>query len=289
MPSRANRNKSFVYAEHVGEYVDIQGLRIHYIAAGDGDPVLFVHGIGQSGYTWRYNFMPFSEQFLCVAPDLIGYGFSDKPDLTYTIEENSEFLLAFLNALRIKQTHIVAMGTGAVYALDFMIHYPDRVGRAAMIAPGGLTSSMPSQLRMMGMGGFSRVAGATMGRRTIKNLLSQCMFDQTFITEDDVDAYFMTLDSKEAREVLKRSIINFDEDDVITKLRHLPHEVLFCWGQEDRWRPVADAKIYTAPVDNSDLFVLRNCGHLMHEEKHDQFNDFVIPFLRGDLPQEEDE
>ena len=70
-----------------------------------------------------------------VAVDMIGYGYSDKPDLTYTIEENSEFLLALLNTLRIKQTNIIAMGSGATYALDFMVHYPDRVHRAICIAP----------------------------------------------------------------------------------------------------------------------------------------------------------
>lgn len=49
-------------------------------------------------------------------------------------------------------------------------------------------------------------------------------------------------------EVLRRSIANFQEDDVLYNLRLLPHEVLFVWGSEDRWRPIADAGLYTAPL-----------------------------------------
>ena len=104
--------QQFVYNEHTGEYVEIQGLRVHVMAAGDGDPVLLIHGVGQSAYTWRRSFDELSKHFLVIAVDMIGYGYSDRPDLTYSIEENSEFLLALLNTLRIKQTHLIAMGSG---------------------------------------------------------------------------------------------------------------------------------------------------------------------------------
>ena len=63
----------------------------------------------------------------------------------------------------------------------------------------------------------------------------------------------------------------------------MPHEVLFVWGSEDRWRPIADAGLYTAPIENYALYEMRNCGHLPHEEKPDKFNENALYFLRYGL------
>ena len=271
--------RPFVYGEHTGEYIEIQGIRIHIMAGGEGDPVLMVHGIGQSAYTWRRNFDALCEHFFVVAVDMIGYGYSDKPDLTYTIEENSEFLLALLNTLRIRKTHIVAMGSGACYALDFMVHYPDRVGRAICIAPGGVTPQMPMLLRLLG-GSFSRATSFVIGEGTVRQLLASCMFDQTCITEKDVVETYRTLHSRESKEVLSRSVRNFDEQDIVSRLRMLSHEVLYVWGSEDRWRPYQTySETYLSATPKSALFLMRNCGHLPHEEKPERFISAVISFL----------
>ena len=112
MAATLAHDNGFYYGEHTGEYIEIQALRIHITYAGEGDPVLLIHGAGQNSYTWRHQFRALAERYFVVAVDMIGYGYSDKPDLTYTIEENSEFLLALLNTLRIKQTNIIAMGSG---------------------------------------------------------------------------------------------------------------------------------------------------------------------------------
>lgn len=271
--------RRFYYGEHTGEYVEIQGLRVHITAAGEGDPLLLIHGIGQSAYTWRRNFDALSEHFLVIAVDMIGYGYSDKPDLTYSIEENSEFLLALLNTLRIRQTHLLAMGSGAVYALDFMVHYPERVGRAVCIAPGGLTPEMPVLLKMMN-GPFSKLATMLFGENVVRKFLRGCMFDQTCLDERNIQQVYDTLDSKESREVLRRSIENFDEGEVVSRLRMLPHEVLYCWGSEDRWRPAAPcSEPYQAATPNGLLTIMRNCGHLPHEEKPERFCHMATEFL----------
>ena len=270
---------SFIYNEHTGDFVDVQGVRVRFSAYGDGDPVLFIHGAGQTAYTFRYNIPVFAEKFLAIAPDMVGYGFSDKPDLTYSIEENSEFILALLNALRIKKTHIVAVGTGAVYALDFMIHYPERVGRAIAISPGGVTRYFPSWVRLLDspLGG---VTSAILSRKQVAQALSAAMFDQTRITQEDVDVNFAALDSREVKNVLRRSIASFNEDEVLSRLKFLPHETMFVWGEDDRLRPYQEcAGNYVGIPPRASQTVLRNTGHLVHEEKPEKFNAMAMDFL----------
>jgi len=272
-------DNNFIYSEHNGEFVDVQGVNIRFDAMGDGDPVLFIHGVGQTAYTWRKNLPVFAQQFLTIAPDMVGYGFSDKPELTYSVEENSEFILALLNALRIKQTHIVACGSGAVYALDFMIHYPERVGRGVMIAPGGLTKAFPYWVRMLG-GPLANPASMMFGRKAVAETLSACFFDQTVIKEEDIETTFAALDSKIAKDALIRSIQNFNEEEVLSRLKTLQHDTLFVWGEDDKVRPPREfARNYIGIPPRAQEMLVRNTGHLVHEEKPEKFNAAAMDFL----------
>ena len=270
---------NFIYNEHIGEFVDVQGVNIRFTAMGDGDPVLFIHGIGQTAYTFRRNLPEFAKYFLAIAPDMVGYGFSDKPDLSYSIEENSEFILALLNALRIKQTHIVAVGSGAIYALDFMIHYPERVGRGVMVAPGGMTRNFPYWVRALN-GALAPAASAMLTRKVVAETLSACFFDQTVIRPEDVETYFTSLDSKLAKNILVRSIQNFSEEEVLARLKTLQHDTLFVWGEDDKVRPMEEyARNYFGIPPHAQELVVRNTGHLVHEEKPAKFNAAAIDFL----------
>ena len=187
--------------------------------------------------------------------------------------------MALLNVLRIRKTHIVAMGSGACYALDLMIHYPDRVDRAVCIAPGGITEQMPLTLRTMASG-VGRAMNVLFSERTVRRLLHSCMFDQTCLTSKDIAEVYKTLDSREAKEVLIRSVQSFDESEVVSRLRMMPHEVLYLWGLEDRWRPVTEcSEVYLAATQNGTLCTMRNCGHMPHEEKPERFCSIVHDFL----------
>lgn len=273
--------RRLVYSEHTGEYIDIQGLKVHVTVAGEGDPVLLIHGVGQSSYTWRRNIDELSKHFFVLAVDMLGHGYSDKPDLEYSIEENSEFLLALMNVLRIKQAHAIAVGSGATYLLDFISHYPDRIGRAVCIAPGGVTSNMPFVIRMM-KGPFARLSKLLLSERAVRKMLKDCFFDQTTLADEDAEQVFATIDSREGKEAVLQSVMNFDDEEVLSRLRLIPNQILFCWGGDDRWRPLEDASEYIDPAENSELMTIPNCGHLLHEEKPEKFNEAAIAFLRGE-------
>jgi len=84
----------FVNNANIGDFIDFEGVRMHYFEKGEGFPVILVHGIGQSLYTWRNNIDALAERFRVLAPDLLGYGYSDKPDIGYTISDHANMVLA---------------------------------------------------------------------------------------------------------------------------------------------------------------------------------------------------
>ncbi len=103
-------------------FVTVAGSRIHYVEAGEGHPLLFLHGNPTSCYLWR-NVMPhLAGDARCVAPDLIGMGRSDKPDLDYRLVDHARHVDGFIEALGLQRLTLVLHDWGS--ALGF--HYARR-------------------------------------------------------------------------------------------------------------------------------------------------------------------
>jgi len=101
------------YLEVKPAYRTGRGSKIHYIEEGEGDPILFLHGNPMSNYLWR-NILPYLvEQGRCIAPDLIGMGKSDKPDIDYGFQDSYDYLDAFIKKLDLKNITLVLHDWGS--------------------------------------------------------------------------------------------------------------------------------------------------------------------------------
>ena len=84
------------------KFLEVKGSKIHYVEEGSGDPILFLHGNPTSNYLWRNVIPHLSKQGRCIAPDLIGMGKSDKPDINYGFDDTYEYLLGFIEKMNLK-------------------------------------------------------------------------------------------------------------------------------------------------------------------------------------------
>jgi haloalkane dehalogenase len=104
-------------------YVEIYGSKMHYIEQGSGHPILFLHGMPTSSYLWR-NIIPFlSPLGRCIAPDLIGMGKSDKPDIKYTIADHIKYIDKFIETLNLKKVILVMHGWGSLIGFDYAMRH----------------------------------------------------------------------------------------------------------------------------------------------------------------------
>lgn len=116
-------------------YVDVYGAKIHYIDEGKGNPILFLHGIPTSCYLWR-NVIPWVTKVgRCIAPDLIGMGKSDKPDLPYRANDFIRYFNGFVEALDLKNIMLVMHGWGSVIGSDYAMRNSDRIKGMVFIEP----------------------------------------------------------------------------------------------------------------------------------------------------------
>lgn len=102
-------------------YIDVHGSRMHYIEEGTGDPILFLHGNPTSSYLWR-NIIPHVTSYgRCIAPDLIGMGKSDKPEISYRFFDHAKYLEGFIDAMELSNITLVihdwGSGLGFHYAM----------------------------------------------------------------------------------------------------------------------------------------------------------------------------
>ena len=95
------------------KYLDVHGSKMHYIDEGEGDPILFLHGNPTSNYLWR-NIIPYlTPHARVIAPDLIGMGKSDKPDISYNFFDHTKYLEGFIEKLELTNVTLVLHDWGS--------------------------------------------------------------------------------------------------------------------------------------------------------------------------------
>ena len=132
------------------KYLEVKGSNIHYIDEGEGDPILFLHGNPTSSYLWR-NIIPYmTSQGRCIAPDLIGMGKSDKPDIDYGFHDTYDYLNAFIEKLGLQNVTLVLHDWGSGMGFHYANLNRDNIKAIAFMeamydAP--TTFDMPASIR----------------------------------------------------------------------------------------------------------------------------------------------
>jgi haloalkane dehalogenase len=123
-------------------YAEVGGLRLHYVDDGDGDPVVFLHGEPTWSYLWRKVIPPVRDAgFRCIAPDLPGFGRSDKPtDIGwYSYDRHVEVMTGFFEQLDLRDVTLVVHDWGGIIGLRVAVEHPDRMARLVITDTGLFT------------------------------------------------------------------------------------------------------------------------------------------------------
>lgn len=115
------------------KYIEVHGSTMHYIEEGEGDPILFLHGNPTSSYLWR-NIIPHVTHLgRCIAPDLIGMGKSDKPDIDYRFIDHSKYIDGFIEALHLRDIAFVIHDWGSALGFYYAMRNEDNVRAIAFM------------------------------------------------------------------------------------------------------------------------------------------------------------
>ncbi|HLA82273.1 MAG TPA: haloalkane dehalogenase [Thermoleophilia bacterium] len=119
-----NMSPDFPYESH---YVEVLGSKIHYVDEGGGDPLLFLHGNPSSSYLWR-NVIPHLRPLArCIAPDLIGMGKSDKPDIEYRFFDHVRYVEGFIEQMGLRRITLVIHDWGSALGFYYAIRHEENI------------------------------------------------------------------------------------------------------------------------------------------------------------------
>ena len=124
------------------KYVEVLGSKMHYVDEGSGDPLLFLHGQPTSSYLWRNIIPHVSSLGRCIAPDLIGFGKSDKPDIEYRFFDHVRYVEGFIEALGLRNITLVIHDWGSGLGLHYAMRNESNIKGLAMMEP--ILMSIPS-------------------------------------------------------------------------------------------------------------------------------------------------
>ncbi|HZC84090.1 MAG TPA: alpha/beta fold hydrolase [Rubrobacter sp.] len=270
--------------------VEIDGMPIRYLAAGEGPPVVLLHGAGDNALDWRWVMPALAASHRVYAPDLPGSPDSARPAADYSPAFFERFVTAFLNALDIGRATFVGNSLGGLIALELALSEPERAGALVLVDSAGLGRAVNPAFTSVNVPGLGEAAlpfwrtpvGAyqrAWGRTALlfahppesvphEWLAEQC---RLALSPGYLEAHLTVLralvDPAGQREVL------------VDQLPHLKIPTLVVWGARDRVFPQSQAKEAVAQLPEGSLTLVPECGHMPHVECPDFFLAALEDFL----------
>jgi len=267
---------------------DYQGIRINYYQAGQGPPVILLHGFGACTYTWRHLAPELAKDHRVFAIDLKGYGLSDKPeDGKYAVSDQADMVAAFIRTRDLHNLVIIghSMGGGVTLMTYFKVRPDDpaRIKKLVLIDSAGYPQKMPWFIRFARIPVINSLITRLLSPRFATYMvLKKCYYDNDKITEEQIDsyAYYGSLPgAREAVTATARQILPEDIEAVTAQYKTIKVPVLIIWGAEDEVVPLSVGKKFKRDIPDSELVVLPKCGHIPPEEEAQETRRIIANFL----------
>lgn len=275
-------------------WIKVGEINTHLFTAGEeGESVVLLHGGGTDSawLSWQPVILALSPRFRVIAPDLPGYGKSDTPRISYTLEFYIDFLKRLLDQLGVARATLAGVSMGGGIAIGFTLAYPQQVQRLVPVDTYGIQRRYPGGLwgyYLVRMEWLNRFSWWLLGRsRTLmRTSLQQIFYDPSALSDDLVNEVYEEIRRPEAglafrsfqkHEVLKNSLRTIFLD----RLGEIEAETLFIHGENDRLVPLECAREAHAILPGSRLEIIPACGHWPQREKPQDFNRILLNFLES--------
>jgi pimeloyl-ACP methyl ester carboxylesterase len=263
--------------------VAARGARIRFIEAGAGTPLLLVHDFAASREVWTATAMRLASKFHVVAPDLPGFGASEKPDpqrYAYGYDAFSESLFDLVAALGLGRVHVCGHGMGAGVALTLAAGHPSLVNKLvlvdALVYPAG-DHALERAGRVPLVGGL--LWKQLMGPALFRTYLQGTVYGGAArVPPGRFDALFEAFNAPAARQAAHATLVaKADTRTLVARLPRVTADALVIWGRDDRLAPVEHGRRLARELRGR--FEVFECGRCPPDEEPDGFSTTLAAFL----------
>jgi 2-hydroxymuconate-semialdehyde hydrolase len=248
---------------------------------GSGPPILLIHGSGpgvSAWANWRLVLPALASQFRVLAPDMVGFGYTDRPKgVRYDMPTWVQQALDLMDALGIRQAHVVGNSFGGALALALAIREPRRVGRLVLMGSVGIPFPITT--------GLDAVWGYQPSLANMRALLDIFAYDRALVTDELArlryeasiqpgfqESFAAMFPAPRQRWVDAMASAEAD-------IRTLSHETLVIHGREDEVIPLGNSLTLAQWITRAQLHVFGRCGHWTQIEHSARFNRLVSDFF----------
>lgn len=255
----------------------VNGYAIRYLDYNNSNPssrvLLLLHGIGASSERWLRVAPTLSKHFRVVIPDIIGFGYSDKPTVEYNSDFFVDFLSGFLHGLGISKPIIVGSSFGGFVGAEFAIKFNRNVERLILAAPAGVMRTSTPVLDKYIM------AALYPTYENALNAFSEMAYDPTVVSDETVRDFVNRMRLPNAKYAFMSTLLGMRHSPRLQgRLSKIVAPTLLVWGDSDRMIPPEYSQDYSE-IPGSEWVIIKQCGHTPYVEKPMSFNKVLLKFL----------
>ncbi len=257
------------------KFLQIDGNKIRYLESGNSENTLvLVHGLGASAERWSHVIPLFTDNFRVVVPDLIGFGYSDKPTADYTLDFFSDFLEKFFSESKIIRPSIIGSSLGGQISLEYASSHSKDVEKLILISPSGLMKKSTPALD-------AYIMAALYPNYTIAKNAFEMMGGSPRNVEDKIITGFVErMRLPNAKLAFMSTILGLkNSKSILSQLQSISAPTLIVWGANDPVIPIHYADDFVSGIQDCRFFRMDGCGHTPYVEDPHTFASKVLEFL----------
>lgn len=241
--------------------IAVNGIHVNVIDRGEGEAVLFLHGLGLEGPMWWPQVEEFSSRYRCIAIDHRGHGKSDRTYGQYSISGMADDAIGVLDALGVDRVHLVGLSMGGMVAQELVLAHPDRVRTLAVLDSFAQPGEAAAQLDEVGATAVKLGLGGLLGGFEAIMLAPSTLSDRP----DLVEGFRETFTSTDPI-CFARAAGAIGEFSTLERLGEISVPAVVLWGEHDHLTPRERAEELAHGIPGADLEVVPEAGHLSNQE-----------------------
>lgn len=256
------------YATGASQFMELEGMLVHYRDEGSGPPLLLIHGTSSSLHTWDAWTEAMKDHRRVVRLDLPGFGLTGPaPDGDYRAVRLARVASAFLDRLQIPQADVAGNSLGGRVSLELALAHPEQVRRLVLVDAAGMSGQAPPPIfRLAKTPVVNNLLTVISPRFMVRNNVEQVYGDPSRVTDALVDRYHALLLREGNRRALVDRLTGPRDEDMDQRLAAVRVPVLVQWGELDAWIPLPLGRRMVAGIAGAELRVYEGLGHVPMEE-----------------------
>jgi len=256
-------------------FIQVDGNKVRYLESGDSKNILvLVHGLGASAERWNNVIPNFAKYYHVIVPDLIGFGYSDKPIVDYTTDFFSTFLGKFFDALGIKRPNVIGSSLGGQIAALYASANPNNIKKLILVSPSGAMKQSTPALDAYIM------AALYPNEQSAKNAFEMMESSGNEVDDEIVHGFIERMQLPNAKLAFMSTVLGLKNSEIITTKLHTIHSpTLIIWGSKDPVIPIQYAESFASSIKDCRFYRMDDCGHTPYVQDPNAFSSIVLEFL----------